>query len=107
MSEELEKDSPVVSSLLSNPDEEVSPEKLLELMEIWKKKIEEEITDHETKKAGIYAVYKKQKDMYDKWLSTPLGKMKKLDKIISGRKKVLIDIEKEIKKIKEGKSNAE
>jgi hypothetical protein len=91
---------PTVSTILANPQDKVPPEKLLELMEIWKAKINEEIAEYQTKKDGIYATYKRQKDLYDKWLAGPIGKMKKLDKTMAGRKKVLIDIDKEIAKIK-------
>lgn len=101
MSEEVKQDlPPVVSTILANPNDEVPPEKLLELMEIWKGKVQEEISDYEGKKGEIYVIYKRQKEMYDKWLSGPMGKMKKFDKLIAGRKKVLIDIDKEINKIK-------
>ena len=101
MSEEVKQDlPPVVSTILANPNDDVPPEKLLELMEIWKGKVQEEISDYEGKKGEVYVIYKRQKDMYDKWLSGPMGKMKKFDKLIAGRKKVLIDIDKEINKIK-------
>ena len=91
---------PVVSTILANPNDEVPPEKLLELMVIWKEKVESEIADYEGEKAKVFTVYKRQKDMYDKWLAGPLGKMKKFDKVIMGRKKVLIDVNKEITKLK-------
>ena len=91
----------IVSEIIANPLIDVTPENQLVLMELWRGKVLEEINDFEDKKAEVYAVYKRQKDMYDKWLSGPLGKMKKLDKIVSGRKKVLIDIDKQILKIKE------
>lgn len=102
MSEEIKKELPaVVSSILANPRDEVPPDKLLELMQIWREKILSEIAEQEGKKGEVYKIYKRQKDMYDKWLSGPMGKMKKFDKVISGRKKVLIDIDKEINKIKD------
>ena len=91
----------VVSTILANPMDKVPPEKLLELLEIWKVKVESEIAEFEAKKAGVYATYKRQKDLYDKWLSGPMGKMKKLDKLAAGRKKVLIDVNKEINKLRE------
>jgi len=105
MSEETKQElPPVVSTILANPNDNVPPEKLLELMEIWKGKVQDEIADYEAKKAEVYAVYKRHKEMYDKLLSGPIGKMKKLDKIMSGRKKVLMDIDKEIAKIKENQT---
>ena len=92
---------PVVSTILANPYDKVPPEKLLELLEIWKTQVEGEIAGHEKRKDDVYVVYKRQKDLYDKWLSGPLGRMKKIDKTIAGRKKVLIDVNKEINKLKE------
>lgn len=91
----------VVSTILANPMDKVPPDKLVELLEIWKLKVESEISDYEAKKASIHVVYKRQKDLYDKWLSGPIGKMKKLDKTINGRKKVLMEVNKEINKLKE------
>jgi DNA-directed RNA polymerase specialized sigma54-like protein len=79
----------------------VPPAELIVMLEEWKAKINDEISDYDTKKAGIFTIYKRQKELYDKWLSGPMGKMKKLDKLIAGRKKVLLDVDKEINKIKE------
>ena len=99
MSEEVK--SEVVTGILANPNDKVPPEKVVVLLEEWRNKVISDIADYNDKKDEIYKVYKRQKEMYDKWLSGPMGKMKKLDKIISGRKKVLMDVDKEISKIKE------
>lgn len=87
-------------TLISDYNEAISPEKLLGFMEMWKLKVEKEIQEYEDEKQKIYAVYKKQKDMYDGWLSVRLKKMKKYDVALNGRKKVLIDVNKEIAKLK-------
>ena len=89
----------VVSTILANPNDDVPPEKLLELLKIWKEKVESEIAEYDGEKAKLYAIYKRQKDMYHKWLSIRLKKMKKFDNLINGRKKVLIDVNKEISKL--------
>ena len=99
MSDEL----PIIKQeapILSNPSDDVPPEKLLELMEIWRGKVESEITDYESARGKVMDIYNRQKKMYDNWLSGPMKKMKKYDKIISARKKVLIDVKKEIEKLK-------
>jgi hypothetical protein len=99
--EDIKENAEVVSSVLENPLEDIPPEKLLGLLEIWKQQVEAEIADHDGKKQKIYVVYKRQKDMYDRWLSGPMNKMKKLDGLINGRKKVLMDVSREIKQIKD------
>jgi hypothetical protein len=86
-------------TLLANALDSVSPEKLLECLVIWKKKVETEISDYDERRGKIYDVYKRQKDLYDKWLTTPMKKIKKFDSLISSRKKVLIEVEKEINKL--------
>ncbi len=78
---------------------EDSPEQMLEWMKVWKEKVEGEIALYESGKQKVYVVYKRQKDMYDKWLSGRLKKMKKFDGLINNRKKVLIDVNKEIAKL--------
>jgi hypothetical protein len=91
----------VVSTILASPDADVPPDKLLELLQIWKIKVEKEIADYDEERSKLMVVYKRQKDMYDKWLSGRLKKVKKFDNLINGRKKVLIDVNKEINKLSE------
>lgn len=95
----------VVSTILANPSDSVPPDKLLELMYIWKKNVEDAIAVHQAKKDAEYAVYKRQKDLYDSWLSTRSKSMKKIDILINNRKKVLIDVNKEIAKMVEAINN--
>lgn len=99
MNEEVKSD--VVAEILADPQGSISPEKLLILMEEWRTKVTSEVDEYNSKKDKVYVVYKRQKEMYDKWLSCPMKKMKKLDKIITERKKVLIDVDREISKLKE------
>ena len=89
------------STILADPNDRVPPEQLLQLLAEWKAKVESDVAELEAKKAKVHAVYKRQKEMYDKWLAGPLGKMKKFDKIINERKKVILDVEREIKQRKE------
>lgn len=93
--------SATVSEILTNPYEVVPPEKLLTLLQEWREKVTEDISDYNNKKDKVYVVYKRQKDLYDKWLTGPLTRMKKFDKVITERKKVLMDVDKEINKLKE------
>lgn len=86
-------------TLLANALDDVSPEKLLECLTIWKVKVEKEIADYDARRGEVYTIYKRQKDLYDKWLTTPMKKIKKFDSLINGRKKVLLDVEKEINKL--------
>lgn len=65
----------------------------------WKAKVQNEIDGYVAAREEIYKVYKTQKDMYDKWLSIKMKKMKKYDTVINQRKKVLIDINREIARL--------
>jgi len=76
--------------------EEPTPEQKLEWLIAWRTKVQGEIDDYNGEKDKLYAVYKKQKEMYDSWLSGRMKKIKKYDNLVMGRKKVLIDINKEI-----------
>jgi 23S rRNA A1618 N6-methylase RlmF len=58
--------------------------------------VEEELAEHQEKRDGIYKKYKAQKERYDAILSQPLKKMKRLDMFINTRKKVLLEVSKEI-----------
>ena len=80
------------STVHLNPSEEQKKQWLSE----WKTKVQGEIDAYTTAKDKVYKVYKKQKDMYDAWLSIKRKKMQKYDTIINGRKKVMLDINKEI-----------
>lgn len=81
------------------PLEEPTKEQKIQWLNEWKVKVQKEIEDYTLEKDKLYAVYKKQKEMYDSWLSTKMKKIKKYDVVMNNRKKVLIDIEKEINKL--------
>ncbi len=82
-----------------DPNEEITNEKKIYLLNEWKKKVEQELADYEAEKDKIYQAYKKQKEKYDKILGVKLKKMKKYDVVMNSRKKVLNDIIKEIEVI--------
>jgi hypothetical protein len=78
------------------PLEEPTKEQKLQWLNEWKEKVQGEINDYTSERDKLYSVYKKQKEMYDGWLSTKMKKIKKYDVVMNNRKKVLLDIEKEI-----------
>jgi len=77
-------------------NEEPTSEQKLKWLNEWKEKVQQEISDYTAERDKVFAVYKKQKEMYDGWLNKKMKKIKKYDVVMNGRKKVLIDIEKEI-----------
>lgn len=77
-------------------NEEPTVEQKLKWLNEWKEKVQQEIGDYTAERDKLYAVYKKQKEMYDGWLGTKMKKIKKYDVVMNNRKKVLLDIEKEI-----------
>jgi DNA-directed RNA polymerase specialized sigma54-like protein len=86
----------VDTSVRIDPNEEITPQKKVILLTQWKEKVEAEIADYTTDRDKIMAAYKEQKDRFDKILSKKMKKIKKLDSVLNGRKKVLLDINKEI-----------
>jgi hypothetical protein len=78
------------------PLEEPTSEQKIKWLNEWKEKVQQEISDYTSERDKLYAVYKKQKEMYDGWLGTKMKKIKKYDIVMNNRKKVLLDIEKEI-----------
>ena len=81
------------------PNEEITDEKNLILLNQWKDKVQGEIDDYNADKDKIYQAYKKQKERFDKILGVKLKKMKKFDGLINNRKKVFADITKEIENL--------
>jgi hypothetical protein len=79
-----------------DPNEEITNEKKLILLNQWKDKVQGEIDDYNSEKDKVYQAYKKQKEKFDKLLGVKLKKMKKFDGLINNRKKVFADISKEI-----------
>lgn len=86
-----------------DPNEEITEEKKLILLNQWKDKVQGEVDDYNAEKDKIYQVYKKQKEKFDKILGVKLKKMKKIDGLANNRKKVLADILKEIENLKNTK----
>ena len=82
-----------------DPNEEITEEKKLILLNQWKDKVQGEVSDYTAEKDKVYQAYKKQKEKFDKLLGVKLKKMKKFDGLIANRKKVLADIIKEIKNL--------
>jgi len=79
-----------------DPNEEITLEKKIILLNQWKEKVENEVSGYTTEKDKIMVVYKKQKEKFDRLLAVKSKKMKKYDIVINSRKKVLADIIKEI-----------
>lgn len=88
--------NPVDTNVRIDPNEEITPEKKVILLNQWKEKVEGEIASYASEKEKIMAAYKVQKERFDRILGTKVKKMKKYDAVMSARKKVLTDIVKEI-----------
>lgn len=86
-----------------DPNEEITEEKKIILLNQWKDKVQGEIDEYNAEKDKIYQVYKKQKDKFDKILGVKLKKIKKIDGLANNRKKVLADIIKEIENLQNPK----
>jgi hypothetical protein len=86
----------VTNQVRIDPNEEITEEKKLILLNQWKDKVQGEVNDYTAEKDKVYQAYKKQKEKFDKLLGVKLKKMKKFDGLINNRKKVLTDIIKEI-----------
>lgn len=84
------------TSVRIDPNEEITNHKKLILLTQWKEKVDGEISAYTAERDKIMAAYKIQKERFDKILSKKMKKMKKLDSLLNGRKKVLLDINKEI-----------
>jgi cytidylate kinase len=89
----------IQDEIKATPNDQITDEKKMYLLNEWKKKVEEEISDYNTEKDKIFQVYKKQKDKFDKILGVKLKKMKKYDAVINSRKKVLNEVIKEIENL--------
>lgn len=83
-------------SVRIDPNEEITDDKKLILLNQWKDKVKGEIDEYNAEKDKIYQEYKKQKEKFDKILGVRLKKMKKIDNLTNNRKKVMSDIVKEI-----------
>lgn len=82
-----------------DPNEELTGEKQLILMNQWKQKVEQELADYSAAKEVIATDFKRQKERFDKILSVKIKKMKKYDNVMNSRKKVLNEIVAEIAKL--------
>lgn len=82
-----------------DPNEEITDQKKLILLNQWRDKVQGEIDEYNIEKDKIYQVYKKQKEKFDKILGVKLKKIKKIDGLANNRKKVLADILKEIENL--------
>lgn len=82
-----------------DPNEEITDQKKIILLNQWKDKVQNEIDEYNSEKDKVYQEYKKQKEKYDKVLGVKLKKMKKIEGFANSRKKVLADIIKEIENL--------
>ena len=89
----------IQDEIKATPNDQITDEKKMYLLNEWKKKVEEEISDYNIEKDKIFQVYKKQKDKFAKILGVKLKKMKKYDAVINSRKKVLNEVIKEIENL--------
>jgi hypothetical protein len=85
----------IVKEVIPDPTTE---EKIV-LLTAWSTKVETEIAGYTAERDKLYAAYKKQKDMYDHWLGIKMKKIKKYDVVLNERKKVHLDIKKELVKL--------
>lgn len=92
----MSEDNTVQIDVKINPDDEITNDQKIYLLNEWKKKVEQELADYNAEKDKIYQAYKKQKDKYDVILGVKLKKMKKYDTVINSRRKVLNEVIKEI-----------
>jgi len=81
---------------ITTATEEPTIEQKLKWLNEWKEKVQQEISDYTAERDKIFSVYKKQKEMYDGWLNKKMKKIKKYDVVMNNRKKVLMDIDKEM-----------
>lgn len=93
MSEEL------IQQVRIDPNEEITEGKKLILLNQWREKVELEISDYNVEKEKVMAVYKVQKEKFDRLLSDKIKRMRKYDTVMNARKKVLQSIVVEIDKI--------
>lgn len=82
-----------------DPNEEITEGKKLILLNQWREKVELEISDYNVEKEKVMAVYKVQKEKFDRLLSDKIKRMRKYDTVMNARKKVLQSIVVEIDKI--------
>lgn len=82
-----------------DPNEEITDEKKLILLNQWKDKVQSEVDEYNAEKDKIFQAYKKQKDRFDKILSVKLKKIKKIETFANARKKVLAEVIKEIENL--------
>lgn len=85
-----------ISQIRIDPNEEITEAKKLILLNQWKNKVQTEVDDYTAEKNKLFDAYKKQKEKFDRLLAVKLKKTKKYDMVINSRKKVLVDIIKEI-----------
>lgn len=86
-----------------DPNEEITDQKKVILLNQWKSKVQNEIDEYNSEKDKVYQEYKKQKEKFDKVLGVKLKKMKKIESFANSRKKVLVDIIKEIENLENSK----
>lgn len=85
-----------ISQVRVDPNEEITEAKKFILLNQWKNKVQDEVNDYTAEKNKLFDAYKKQKEKFDRLLAVKLKKTKKYDMVINSRKKVLVDIIKEI-----------
>ena len=71
-------------------------EQRIQWMEDWKKKVQSDIDEYAADKEKEMVEWRRQKEMYDGWLNKRMKTIKKFDKLMNERKKVMLQIEREI-----------
>lgn len=88
-----------LSQVRIDPNEEITDEKKLILLNQWKDKVQAEVDEYNSEKEKLFQVYKKQKEKFDKILNVKLKKIKKIEMFANSRKKVLAEVVKEIENL--------
>jgi len=82
-----------------DPNEEITEEKKIILLNQWKDKVQNEVIEYESQKDKIFQFYKKKREKFDKILGVQMKKIKKIEMSANSRKKVLAEIVKEIENL--------
>ena len=82
-----------------DPNEEITEEKKIILLNQWKDKVQNEVLEYDAQKDKIFQFYKKKREKFDKILSVQMKKIKKIEMSANSRKKVLAEIVKEIENL--------
>jgi glutaredoxin 2 len=94
--------APITVTEPSQPAPQTTPtldptdEQRIGWMEDWKKKVQSDIDEYAAEKEKEMVEWRRQKEMYDGWLNKRMKTIKKFDKLMNERKKVMLQIDREI-----------